>query len=468
MWLVLGVFAARFLATAIAYPQVDGDLTWQRWLGRAIAARGAIPHALGNETFTAPGTTWVPQEWLFSLVAARATSGIGWSLFAGGVALAAVIALGIAAWHACRRGASARAAVFCTAFAGVGLFQSFGVRVQVVAWPLLALYLLLLDIDGPWAFAAIGVAALWSNVHASAMLAPVLALLAVAGAAVDERGFTANVRRRTIIAFGSAVAICCNPFGWGLPRYALGLFASPIRAQISEWRSPDLGDFSFAFGALPLLIFALVYFANRDNRRTRDLLVLGAFAFLVLGVVRNVALFGLVALPLIAPALTRNVRLFANDGAPSEPRTERVARFALPAISAVLAIVVAIGLLRNDVRHTDGLASRAVASVESLPGERRLFCADFAWCGLAVGVPHVRVFLDGRADPYPLRVWTAFDSIARLRPDWRASLSKYGVDTIVVGKDAPLDEALALAGTWRISYADKKFRVWTRLRDSVL
>jgi len=460
-WLVLGVFAARFLATAIAFPQGDGDLRWQRWLGRTIVAHRAIPRSLGTETFSAPGAPWTPQEWAFSLVAAHATSGLAWGFFAGGIALGAVLALGIVAYDAVRRGASSRAVVLCTSLAGIGLFASFGVRVQVAAWPLLALYLLLLDVEGPWAYAAIAVAALWANVHASAMLAPVLAAVATLGTAIDERGLGPRVRRTALVAAGSALALCCNPLGWDLPRYSLMLFSSPIKEQINEWQPTVLSETSFAIGALPLLVLALLFFAENGKRRVRDLVVLGATTYLVLGAARNIAIFGLVAVPLVAPALTRGLRFF-TDGPPSDERVERVAAIALPAISALLAIVVAAGLLRNTEREKDHLGVHAIASLAALPGERRLFCADFAWCGLALDVPHVRVFLDGRADPYPLAVWTDFDAIARLRPRWRAALRRYDVDTLLVNRDSPLEQAVALTHAWHSTYRDDDFAVWVR------
>ena len=464
-WLVLGIFAARFFATAIAFPQVDGDLSWQRWLGATILARGGIPRVLGSETFSAPGAPWTPQEWLFSLAATSAKSGIAWDVFAGGIALGALGALALGSWHAVRRGASERAVAVTLVFAGFSLFASFGVRVQVAAWPLLALFVFLLDVQGPWAFAAIAVAAVWSNVHASAMLAPVIATIAAIAAFVDDRGPSPAARRLALVAVGSAAAICANPFGIGLPRYALSLFGSPFKSMISEWHATDLGDATFAFGALPLLL-ACTAVVLGGARRTRDTALLMAFAYLLLGAARNVALFGIVALPIVAPALTRAFAFFATSRALVDARADRIARVVLPTFGAILAIVVTIGLLRSSARTHDELASRAIASVATLPGERRLFCADFAWCGLAVGVPRVRVFLDGRADPYPLRVWTDFDTIARSRPGWRATLDRYDVNTIVVARDEPLDRVLALvaARDWHVSYREKKFRVWARTR----
>jgi hypothetical protein len=463
-WLVLGVFAARFLATAIAFPQIDGDLSWQRWLGGVERARHAIPRQLGDESFAAIGARWTPQEWAFSLAASYARGGIAWDVFAGSIALGALGALVIAGLLALRRGASRRAIALCTALAGIALFSSFGVRVQVAAWPLLAAFLFFLDVDGPWAFAALAIAALWSNVHASAMLAPIVAGLAALGTLVDERGFTPNVRRLTIIALGSVLAICCNPFGWDLPIYALSLFGSPIKHYITEWKPTELGDTSFTAGALPLLLLALVFFAENGKRRLRDLFVVAAFAFLTLSAARNIALFGIVGLAYVAPALTRSLKLFAPEPPVTDLRAERIARVAMPAIACVLAIVVAIGLLTNQDRTEDNIGQHAIASLAQLPGERHVYCADFAWCSLAVGKPNVSVFLDGRADPYPIAVWDDFLKILRPEQDWQKTIARRGIDTLVVSRDSNLDQVVARTPGWRQSYVDKRYRVWEATR----
>jgi hypothetical protein len=377
------------------------------------------------------------------------------------VAAAATAALVLAAVRAERLGASPRANLLCTVFAGFALFESFGVRAQVAVWPLLALFLFVLDFDSPVAYAAIVVAALWSNVHASAMLAPIVAAAAAVGTFLDEGPRSPNVRRRALVAGGCALAICCNPFGVGLPLYAIRLFSSPFKAAISEWKPTDLGDTSFTYGALPLLLIALVYFAGPSSRRARDTIVLVAFAYLLLGAARNVALFGIVAFPLVAAALSRVVPFFARD-ATAERAVPRAARILLPAFSLVLAVVVAIGLVRNQARGEDALAAHAMASIAALPGERRIFCADFAWCGLAIGAPRQRIFLDGRADPYPKSVWDDFVAIARVHQDWLARLDARGVNTVVTQTDAGLDDALARTRGWRRSYGDASYRVWVR------
>jgi hypothetical protein len=465
-WLLIGVFAARFLVVAVAYPQLDGDVAWQRWLGAQILRNGAVPQTLGNETFTAAGAPWLPHEWLFSVAAAFGNGGLGWMLFSGGIALCAVAALVLAALWAERRGASPKAIALCTVFAGIALFESFGVRAQVAAWPLLIGFLMLLESEGPAAWCALAVAALWSNVHGSAVLAPVLATLVGAGAWFDARRLTRRVARIFAIALGSLGAICLNPFGWKLPAYALMLFRNPIKANIMEWKVTGIEDPSFAYGAFPLLLAAVVVGIARSSEgrpfRWERLIVFAAFSWLMLGAARNIALFALVALPAVAVALTRNVPWFARD--PDDVDTGRFAwipRFGLPAVAMTMSVVVA-GLLLHGDRQNDNLADPALAALARQPGSHRVLCTDFAWCGLLVGKPHMRVFLDGRADPYPERVWDDYLDIARLRPRWRAKLDSNRVDAVVAGRGAPLDQALAVSGGWRAAYADKRYRLWLR------
>lgn len=462
-WLIIAVFAARFLVVAVAYPAVDGDLAWQRWFGEIILRTGSIPQSLGAETFAAPGAPWLPHEWLFSIAAVLGRSGIGWDLFSGGVAVCAILALVLAALRAKARGASPIAIALCTGFAGTALFESFGVRAQVVAWPLLAAFLLLLEARGRVAWFAIAVAALWSNLHGSAVLAPAIALLVTAGAWLDEGGFTPRVRQLGAIAAGSLVAICFNPFGWKLPAYALMLMHSPITANILEWKVTGLEDPSFAWGAFPLLLGAVVFGiykrSGRSAIRWEDVFVFAAFAWLVLGAARNIAIFALVALPAVATSLTALVPAFA--AAPERGR-DWFGRYALPSVSMLLALVVAVILLRGADHSNDNLAGRALASLERLPGTHRVLCSNFAWCGLLVGVPRNAVFLDGRADPYPEKVWTDYAEIVRVRPDWRARLDAYGVDTVVAGRGGPLDQALTAAGGWRVAFSDATYRLWLR------
>ena len=382
---------------------------------------------------------------------------MAWDAFAGAIALCATAALALAAYRASRRGASPFAVALCATFAGVALLESFGVRAQVAAWMLLALYLLLLDLDSPWVWCAVPVAALWSNLHASATLAPFVAAAAAAGAALDERAFGPRARRLSAVAAAAALAICCNPFGWQLPAYAFALVQSPIKAYIVEWSVTSLSTWAFTYGTLPLLLIA-AYAGTRSTRRAADAVVFAAFALLMLGAARNIALFGIAASPIAALALSRTVPWFAERRS-TDALPPRLA-WTLPAISLAVAIGVAVVLLRSTERSQETLATPALAALARQPGPHRVLCGDFAWCGLLVGAPGVSVFLDGRADPFPPEVWNELISIERLEDGWRAKLAARRVNAVVVARGTALDQALERTAPWRAIFSDAKYRLW--------
>ena len=458
--LVIAIFVGRFFATALYFPEGDGDLGWQRWLGRRVLEHLTLPGRLGAETFTASGAAWVPQEWLFSVLA-YASGTRAWPLFAGLCAACASLALVASARTAVRRGAHPVAIALTCAAAGVALFESFGVRVQVLAWPLVALFVLVLESDGPLAYAAIPIAILWANVHASVMLAPAIAGVTFAGGLLDH-GWGLRARRELAIAVGAALATCASPLGWKIPAYAVYLFTSPFKSMITEWKHTDIGDWSFACGALPLLA-CIVLFGLYGKTPWRDRLLFVVFAWLMLSAARNVAVFALVAMPLAARALTSGVA-YLRDRASDVATATRLVRFGEPAFAVVLAFAVGTTLVAGERagKAPDTQPRAALAAIEGLPGTRNVFCADFAWCSFLLDAPHARVFLDGRADPYPQAVWTDFGTIVRVKPAWRRTLRDRNVDVVLVARNAPLEAALSLVPAWHSVYVDTDYRVWAR------
>ena len=459
------VLAPFFVVKAIVYPPGDGDLFWQRWLGSVVLQSHALPRSLGNEAFTAAGAPWVPQEWLFStLLSFSAAHGAAWA-FDAAIALCPIVALWLVAVRAARHGATPLTALVCAAFAGVALLESFGVRVQVAAWLLIALFLLALDEDGAWLWATVPIAALWSNLHASAMLAPVLVAAAAVGVVLEDRAWTPRLRRHVLVAGACALALCLNPLGPELPRYAIGLFSSPIKHWIAEWKTTDAADISFLLGAFPLLAIAMVAGFGAP-RQWKQGLVLAAFAVLLFTAARNIAVFGIAAAPIVAARLSRYLPR-------REPRPltalDRGAQFAFPAFALAVGVACAVTLAREAPPPLADLPVQAIAAIDAMPGTHRLLCGDFAWCALEFppdgGIPRAQVFLDGRADPFPVSVWRDFVAISLLQPDWRQRLDARGVNVVLVKVDAPLAQALALAPDWRRAYRDAKFLVYLRRGD---
>jgi hypothetical protein len=438
---VVVLFAARFCVAAMRGPPADGDLAWQRWLGEQILTSGKLPTSLGAETFTAAGSPWLPQEWLFGVLVAVAQRFALAPVFALTVALCAVLALAVLARRATAAGASPFATTLCVLFAGIAMVDSFGVRAQVAGWPLLAIFMYLLEREASWLLCC-AVAAVWSNVHAGAVLAPVLAAAWAAGLGVRDRGLSRIAVRASLVAVAVLFAVAMNPFGFGLIAYAVRLLRSPIKDFIREWQPTSFGDASFVWGALPLLVGAAVW-ALFDGRRSPQRMCAVAVGIVLLGAAaRNVPIFAVIAAPYAAVGFTRVMRRL---GAANTPRPQLAVAGALCIV--VLASVIALRLWR--VPYSQAGSGELIAQLDAMPGLHRLFCQDYAWCGVAVGAPRIRVFLDGRADPYPLRVWEAAFRVAHRSAGWQLALQAYGVDAIVARRDSPLAAALRDSHRWR-------------------
>lgn len=438
---------AWMIAFAVRVPNRDGDPFWQRWLGERILREHALPRALGNETFAASGAPWTPQEWLYSLLLAITQNRhVPWMMPAV-CGLAAGIALGAVAIRCRRRGVSdlyTSAAVFACMLA---MLQSFGARPQVFGWAGLSLLLLFLEVDGVAAWASVPLTIAWANLHASVLLAPVVALLfAIARPS----------RRRFAIAVGCALAVFATPLGADLPRYAIDLATSPIRASIAEWAATSVNSFAFVAGALPLLLM-LVIFARDLSARDRLLAV--AFVPALFFAVRNVPVFALALAPIAFGAVPATRRAVAENR-----RTALASGVTTACVAAALAAtsVAAWRMAPSMPSIPSAVAQSLVNSAETRP---RVFCEDFAWCSvfLSPATP-ARVFMDGRADPYPPALWQKYRDVIDGRRDWASILDGYRINAILVRRDSALDSLLAArAPAWAPLAVDRQARLYVKL-----
>lgn len=458
-WAIVAIFGARFAALAWHYPGQDADLSWQQWLGERVLALHQIPSQLGLETFTAPGARWVPQEWLFSTAVAATLPTGRFYLLAIATALAGVCALAVTAWRAHKRGSSTFATVFATALTGFAMMQSFGVRAQIFGWALLAIIMLLLDLESPWLFAIVPLTAIWANVHASALIVPALVGLWTLGTAIEDRAWTARVERNVLLTLGTGFAVMLTPFGWHLPAYAFSLQTSAIRSSISEWQPPDLTMPAFYGGLLPLIALGCYFGVAAPRERWRDGLLFAATAVLAFTAIRHMPLCAIVIAPMIAQRLTNAIPQHARLNV---VLSERFSQLLIAGASAVAAIAIVLTLNQVPAVAHSSLPEKAVATLAAAPGEHKLYCEDFAWCSMALPAKNLRVFIDGRCDPFPDSVWRAYLDVERVTPRWSSVLDKYSVDTVLAKAGRPLAQVMRSRAGWRVFYRDSGYVVFVR------
>ncbi len=460
-WAIVAIFGARFAAIAWNYRGQDADLSWQQWLGNQVLTLHHIPSQLGLETFTANGARWVPQEWLFSTAVAATLPTGHFYVLAIAAALAGVGALAVTAWRAHRRGASTFATTLTTALVGFAMMQSFGVRAQVFGWALLAIIMLLLDMESPLVFLIVPLTVVWANLHASALIVPVLVALWTLGTAIEDRAWSVRVERNVLLTLATVLAVFLTPFSWHLPAYALQLQTSAIRASISEWQPPDLTMPAFFAGLLPLIAMGCYFGVAAPRERWRDGMLFAVTACLSFTAIRHMPLCALVIAPMVAQRLSSAIPQHARLNV---VLSERFSEVLAIGSSAIAAFAIVLTLNQAPAIAHSSLPETAVSALAAAPGEHRLYCEDFAWCSMALQKKNLRVFLDGRCDPFPDTVWKAYLDVEKVTPRWSALLERYGVDTVLAKAGRPLAQILKSQPGWHVFYKDHGYVVYARNR----
>jgi hypothetical protein len=456
-WACVAAAFTWFASVALRFPPGDGDLLWQQWLGARILREHAIPRALGPETFAAAGAPWTPHEWLFSTVLAFGTEhGVPW-LIPLGCALAAAVALGTVIVRCRRRGVSPALSAAGAIVCALAMLQSFGARAQVLGWLGLTIVVSLLEIDGPWAWAAVPATVVWANLHASVFLSPAVAGLFAVAALLRDRRWSRDVARRAALAVACGAATLATPLGIDLPRYAAGLLMSPIRGSISEWGATSMASAAFILAALPLLL-VLGAFGLRAS--LRDRLLAAAFTVVLFTAVRNVPVFALVVAPVALSALAA---ARATHTAPS--RSRNVLAWSTAGAVAFVCVLIPVAVWRVAPPAQSGLPDGpARALLTQARNQPRVFCEDFAWCSLFLQEPGaVRVYMDGRCDPYPAPMWRDYREVMDGNRRWAAIIERERIDAILVRRDGALDSLLAeRPGTWRRIASDRLARLYVK------
>jgi hypothetical protein len=461
-WACVAAAFTWFVSVALRFPPGDGDLLWQQWLGARILREHAIPRTLGPETFAAAGAPWTPHEWLFSTVLALGDAHGAPCLIPVVCALAAALALATIVVRCRRRGVSS---ALCAAGAIVGalaMIQSFGARAQVLGWLGLTVVVTLLEIDGPWAWAAVPATVAWANLHASVFLSPAVAGLFAVAALLRDRGWSRDVTRRAGLTAACAAATLVTPLGLDLPRYAAGLLASPIRASISEWGATSMTSAAFVLTALPLLLL-LGAFGMRAS--LRDRLLAAAFTVVLFTAVRNVPVFALMVAPVALSAVAAARTPYTARARTERPRAARFAAWSTVGAIALVCVLTPAAVWKSAPAAQSGLpagpARTLLAQARSQP---RVFCEDFAWCSLFLQAPGaVRFYMDGRCDPYPPLMWRDYREVMDGNRNWAAIIERERIDAILVRRDGALDSLLAeRPAAWRRIASDRLARLYVK------
>jgi hypothetical protein len=312
---------------------------------------------------------------------------------------------------------------------------------------------------------------LWVNLHGGFVYGLTLIGLYLAGSLAEMiLGDSGPAWKERVISYikvlaaASAVSIL-NPYGLDLPRHLLEFFGKRyLFDNTAEFTSPDFHEAAGKiFLAVLLLCFTSTILSARRPSLPRLFTLLAGTAFALISV-RNIPLFGLTVLPLLA------IHLDADWRRLPDPRGFRH-RFAItasrtstwPWVVSILTLLCLLGAFRGRIGSTtllsDGFdgSTFPVDAVRHARAEKiggRLF-TEFAWGGYVLYAwPEQKVFIDGGTDFYGPELFQEYATIKRLVPGWRGLLGKWDLSLMLLRRESSLAHELSRDPRWAVWYCD--------------
>lgn len=500
------VFAAVLVGVLLGKQgdMLDGDSAWNLRIGASILDAG-----LPRSEFmlaTSLGQPHIYWEWLAQVIYAL---GLRLGGLNGVVALASLlIALtGLSLYIVLRRRGVPLLAAMGLAFVGVSL--------TAIIWTARAqLFTLLLMVwwteqiwrywrDGSprrlWFFPV--VMALWVNLHGGFIEGLITLGVAVAVAWLFPRARgRANPRHLTAALAGAFTATLATPWGIGLDLHILEFFRNPVIARYTnEYQSPDFHQlYALWFLGLAFLLVAAWIWRTRRTGAAPEPLALalaGVWTALTFYSVRFIALWGVVAIPILADTLMGLWRARVAEPAASDDAAALARPLAL-ALGAGQRLLASIGRISRQLEATDRIVGRGVWAAFALlfvlallrgggapPGasspllDARYSATHFPvqaaahlhQRGLPPGVgfttfewgsyldfalPEYHPFVDSRSDVESPQLLLDYLTISGLGPGWQTLLDRYAIRWALIPQSDPLAQALPLSPGWRCSPAD--------------
>jgi len=469
--LIIGIVFVLLLALATR-PPADSDMWWHLRSGAYMLEHGLIRQ--DPFSFTRADTVWINHSWGTQFI----LYGLYQTLGNPGLALyTAFLAVGGMAFvYAASEGnAYLRAFALVLGAATAAVFWS--PRPQMISFCLSAavVYILTLyqrrGIDRLWFLPPLML--VWGNLHAGFSIGYIL----MAGTLVGELvgavlnpavGRWIRVRRLALVSAISFAVLIVNPYGvqlYALPFQTVGI--DVLRDYIQEWRPPDFQQLYI----LPfvVMIVGLIGALGASPLRLRwsDFFLISGTLYLALAAGRNIALFAVVATPLLTlhlnAALDQHGWVLPERNAvpPIQGRLNALLLFLICLGAAAKMIFVLIPVQVQAAQATIAPVA-AVEHLKTLDVAGNLF-NSYNWGGYLIwAASERRVFVDGRTDLYGNEFLTEYIQTASAQDGWKATLDRYDIDIVLVEVNGSLAEALALTPSWRLEYQDTQAVIYVR------
>jgi hypothetical protein len=472
------VFAFAFLFAS--RPLSDGDFWWHLKTGEYIVNNFSIPH-IDFYSFTSPGKPWVAHEWLSEVIFYLIYSRLGFNTL---IFLFTVLTV-LAFWAVFRR---ARVHPFIKGFAlllGVwSIIPTIGVRPRTITLLFAGIYLAVLhrfvrekETKAIWWLVPLMV--LWVNLHAGYLIGLVLIGVTIVGLVLDAwatgEKLTVHWPRLKTLAFlfvACLLAVNLNPQGPRIFVFPFEFFLSPVQQdQVVDWLSPDFHQREL-LPLLSLILLTIAALALSPKRvRPSELLLFLSTLYATLKSNRHMAIFALVAAPLLADYLQHwlEATRFGKIFTPSQTASTRGREILFNVILLVPLIACLIKLkaviYSPPTQERVGVPLNAVRYIKDNGIRGNTFTDPNIWGGYLIWeAPANPVYIDGRIDMYGDQFVKEFVGMVHGITRWQEPFDRYGVQVAIVSRDSVLRSQLAQSPEWQQAYNDEMAVVFQRKR----
>jgi hypothetical protein len=426
--------------------------------GKAIAEEGRLVND-DRFTFTVHGQELVDVNWGWQVAFYGLYQWGGLALVQVANAAILALAIGLLTYLCHRRSMSWQCASLAGVFAVLGIWQLLLIRPQTLSFLLFVTMFLVLEEARRrrWmlAFPSL-IMILWVNVHGGFPIGLVLfgsfflAELIEFGCRkwqVTLPEGDSGVSVMTLLISGttltvSVLATLVNPYGLGVYEYVARTSNRAYDRRIDEWMPAGFDGLVGKMWVMSLIGLVVLLVWSPRRFRVREFCWLFCFLPFACKSVRMLAWWFFI----LAPILAAHLASLVPPRRKQEGQPERGYSPAL--LLALLVMIMGVSLpwfervnpFLRDPARSHRLESDLDLVEEHLRSEEnrgRVF-TRFAWAEhLGWGLsPHFHVFMDGRIEIIPDRIWDEYTAVTRGRADWEEILQAHEIDLLVLDAGA--------------------------------
>jgi hypothetical protein len=178
------------------------------------------------------------------------------------------------------------------------------------------------------------------------------------------------------------------------------------------------------------------------------------FGFGALRSMRNIPLFTIVAIPVLAEQFYYLLKFKLNA-----PEQNRLFRFIAPIVISALAVVLVLGFIQvtnsQQKSEAETFPKDAVDWIMANQPKGNIF-NSYNWGGYLIWrvYPEYLVYIDGRADLYGEEFITNYRKIYYAKPGWEEKLNQENIRIVFVESDSMLADTLRQSSSWKKQFED--------------